>query len=364
MERYNTERLADVSRFLTLNISKDKELQEIVELAAEICGSSIAMITLMDGETQFVKFSSGVQINQVDYADTFCQFTLKSNDLLVISDATKDDRFAENPFVYGNPHLRFYAGMPLTSEKGNAVGTLCVFDTEIKDLPELEKEMLKSLSKQVTTLLEFDITHQVLKEQYEQSIASSNTLLTYFQSSSSCHLLMDERMCVLAFNQSMSDFLYANYQTRLQEGMAVTKYVHPEFLDQFSICFQIALDGQPAGIERQLEYATGKICWFLSFQTAYDLKGEKIGVSFNATDITGSVNNLERLKIQLQAIEQIDNLQANELIVPIDRIKLNINSLTVIPEIADVEEFRLLSSSLEELLEKQLLIMSARDQSS
>ena len=362
MERYNTERLTDVARFLKLTISKDKELQEIVELAAEICGSSIAMITLMDGETQFVKISSGADVVEVDYTDTFCQFTLKSNDLLVIPDATKDVRLTENPFVYGEPHLRFYAGMPLTSERGNAVGTLCVFDTEIKELPELEKEMLRSLSRQVTRLLEFDITHQILKEQYEQSIATSNTLLTYFQSSSSCYLLMDEKMCAMAFNQSMSDLLYANYHTYLQEGMEVRKYVHPGFLDEFVTNFKTALGGKTVNLERQLEYAAGTIYWYLSFETAYDIEGQRIGVSFNATDITASINNQERLKVQLQAIARINDYQTNEIMRPIERINLNINQLSIIPGLAALEEFALLQSSLDELLEKQRLILNAKDQ--
>ncbi|CAM4108262.1 GAF domain-containing protein [Pedobacter westerhofensis] len=362
MKRYNTERLADVDRFLKLDISKDKELQEIVELAAEICGSPIAMITLMDGETQFVKFRTGADIDQVDYTNTFCQFTLKSDDLLIVPDATKDKRFADNVFVQGSPHLRFYAGMPLTTEKGNAVGTLCVFDTQIRDLPELEKEMLRSLAQQVTRLLEFDITHQILKEQYEQSLSSSNTLLAYFQSSSSCHLLMDENMRVVAFNQSISDLIFKNRQAYLKVGSDVKPYVHPEFLDEFVAYFNRALSGENISVERHLEYFKGKICWYVNFECAFDSRGQRIGVSLNATDITASVNNQERLKAQLQAIERINDLQVNELIRPIERININIKKLNLIPELAATEEFLVLYASLQELLEKQQLIASGADQ--
>lgn len=350
MYRYNVERLAEVERFVQLKSDIDHELQEIVQLAAEICSCSIAMITLMDGETQFVKFTNGVSIEKVNYMDTFCQFTLQNKALTMVPDATKDQRFINNPFVMQSPYLKFYAGMPLVSELGSAIGTLCVFDTKTKVLTAVEMEMLQSLSQQVTWLLEFEMTQQVLKQQYEESVASSQTLMTYFKSSSACHLLMDQNMCVIAFNQAMNDLLLANHNTVMEEGMDVSKYVHPEFIREFTECFQKAMKGENSIVEKHLQYASGnKICWSLSFDSANNYSGERIGVSFNATDITANINNQERVKNQLEAIAKINQIQTSELIEPIDAIVQKTTKICNKTEMNSLFEINLLRNASLEL---------------
>lgn len=358
MFRFNPERLADVSRFLKLKITKEKDLQEIVELAAEICGSTIAMITLMDGETQFVRAATGVKIEQVQYTDTFCQFTLNQKEVLVIPDASQDERLAGNPFVHNGPNLRFYAGVPLTTEKGNAIGTLCVFNTASRDLDALERTMLSSLSSQVTHLLEFDMTHQILKEQYDEALAATNTLHTYFQSSSSAHLLLDKEMSALAFNQSMITLLYANHGAYLKEGMRIDEYIHPEFKSEFFDYFNRAIAGEKITIEKKLTYASQQICWLLNFEAACDTDGVCIGVSFNATDVTKNIHNQDRVLLQLDALNKIDYLHVNEILDPIDQILLKTNALKQLISIEDhhVDEIEMLFSSVSELADKKVKI--------
>lgn len=353
MNRYSPERLEEVGRFLKLNFSKEKDLQEIVEFAAEICNSPIAMITLMDGDTQFVKFHSGVDINEVDYSNTFCQYTLRKNDLLMVPDATKDYRLADNPFVQGSKGIKFYAGLPLTSQNGNAIGTLCVFDLENNELSEVQQQILRSLSQQVTRLLEFDLALQILKEQYEDSVSATNTFLTYFQSSSSCNLLMDKNMTVIAYNQALADLVYASYQISLDEGMKITDYVHPEFLTEFINYFNKALHGEVHTVERHLDYATGKICWFICFEPAHNIEGEIIGVSFNATDISKSVSDKEQLDLQIEAISKINEVQANQLMKPIDIIVAKTKEIDSLPGPNSIAEFNLLKLAVNELLEKK-----------
>ncbi|RYE56678.1 MAG: GAF domain-containing protein [Sphingobacteriales bacterium] len=116
MSEREPNRLATVRRFLQMNISKEAELQHIVEMAAKICGTPLAMITFMDDETQHIKFKIGTQIKEVPYVDTFCQYTLLNNDLLIIPNALLDNRVKSNPFVLNDPGLRFYAGSPLQTQ--------------------------------------------------------------------------------------------------------------------------------------------------------------------------------------------------------------------------------------------------------
>lgn len=353
MDRYDSERLADVNRFLKLNMSKEKELQEIVDFAAEICGSQIAMITLMDGDHQYIKFIKGANIDLVDYEDTFCQYTLDKGDILIIEDTSKDSRLIENPFVQNSPYLRFYTGIPLVSEKGNSIGTLCVFDIESHSLSALQQIMLTSLSEQVTRLLEFDLTLQILKEQYEESIEKGNVLLTYFQSSSSCHLLIDKNMQVITYNQALADFIFVNYQTQITEGVKIIDYIHPAFKEEFIDYFNRSLAGELITVERHLDYPQGTICWSLTYECALDSQGEKFGVSFNATDITKSVSNQIQLSNQVNAISMINAIEANELTVQIDQISFETNKILEFTKTQQVEEFLLLQLSVDELLEKK-----------
>ncbi|AMP98740.1 hypothetical protein AY601_1831 [Pedobacter cryoconitis] len=358
MNRYNPKRLADVDRFLKLNISKEKELQEIVEFAAEVCGSPIALITLMDGETQFVKFHTGADIDLVDYNDTFCQYTLNYGDLHMVEDAIRDDRFLDNPFVQSGPYLRFYAGMPLISEKGNAIGTLCVFDLESHSLSHFQQVILRSLSEQVTSLLEFDVTLQILKEKYEESNENASILLTYFNSSSSCHLLMDKNMQVIAFNQTMANFIIANDQPQIVEGISIKDYVPASFLEEFTDYFNRALSGEVIKVERHLDYTQGMICWYMIYESALDSNGELFGVSLNATDITSSVSNQRQLNNQADAIIKINDIQANDLAEPIDQIIQEAEEIKKIISTGEVEEFHLLQLAVAELKEKKAKIIT------
>ncbi|MET1057080.1 MAG: GAF domain-containing protein [Pedobacter sp.] len=360
MIRYDAERLADVGRFLNLNISKEKELQEIVDFAAEICGSQIAMVTLMDGEKQYVKFIKGASIDLVDYEDTLCQYTLDQNDLLIIEDTIKDSRLVENPFVKAGPYLRFYAGVPLVSEKGNSIGTLCVFDVESHSLSELQQTMLTSLSEQVTRLLEFDLTLQILKEQYEESTEKASILLTYFQSSSSCHLLMDKNMQLITYNQALADFMFANYQTQITEGINLVDYIQPSFREEFIDYFNKALAGEFITIERHLTYAQGTVCWSMSYEQALDTSGECFGVSFNATDITRSISNQTHLNQQVDAISKINAIQADELTVHIDQISQEAKKISGLTKTLHIDEFLLLQLAVDELLEKNEKIIQKK----
>lgn len=351
--RYSPARLSEVSRFLKLEISKDKELQEIVELAADVCGASKAMISLIDGDTQFVRYHFGDTPKQANYKDTICQYTLEHNNLLVIYDTSLDVRLTNSPFVTGNSAVKFYAGIPLISQNGFGIGTLCVVDESKKVLTSLQQEMLKSLADQVTRLLEFDMTRQRLKEQYDESIVSATTLLAYFQSSSSCHLLIDKDRRAVVFNQALSDVFYANHQHYLKEGMGVTDFINPAFKNEFITFVNRALQGEHMSLDRQLEYKQGKIHWYMCFEPAYDTEGIQMGVSFNATDVTDSVNNQEMLSAQLDAIMKIKDLQTNELLVAIEAIAMQVQELAALPGLSAVHEFTLVQSAVEELLSKK-----------
>src|SRR5471030_75989 len=109
MPQKELERLQAVTRFLKLKVSKEKEIQEIVELAAEICQTPTALITLLDHDTQYIKFRVGSDLETTTRQDAFCNHVIEQYEVMVVSDALKDERFVNSSLVTGDSSVRFYA---------------------------------------------------------------------------------------------------------------------------------------------------------------------------------------------------------------------------------------------------------------
>jgi GAF domain-containing protein len=123
------------------------DLQDIVELAAVICGAPIALVSLVDGERQFFKARVGLDAAETPRDVSFCGHAILSSDPLIVPDASADARFADNPLVTGPPHIRFYAGVPLLVDGRHAIGTLCVIDTQPRVLDERMRDGLERLAR-------------------------------------------------------------------------------------------------------------------------------------------------------------------------------------------------------------------------
>ena len=137
-----------------LDTPPEREFDDLTYLAAQICDTPIALITLLDQERQWFKSCVGLTATETPRDISFCAHAILEHELLVIPDATADERFADNPFVTGEPHVRFYAGAPLVTPEGQALGTLCVIDTVPRQLDQNQQEALRRLGRQVIALLE------------------------------------------------------------------------------------------------------------------------------------------------------------------------------------------------------------------
>lgn len=129
-----------------LDTPPDERVDRVARLAQEMFGVPMVSVTLMDGDRQFRKAQIGLGGHEAPRADSFCDLTIRQEGTLVVEDATTDDTFAENPFVVGDPHLRFYAGHPLRAPGGEQVGTLCIVDTEPRTLDDRGRELLRELA--------------------------------------------------------------------------------------------------------------------------------------------------------------------------------------------------------------------------
>jgi len=348
-----------VNRFLKMDISKEEELQQIVELAANICESPIALITFMDNKTQHIKFKVGTDLSEVSNEDSFCQYTIKQKQLLIIPDAVLDDRVSNNPFVIQNPHVRFYAGSPLTTHDDDNIGTLCVYDLQPKTLTATQEKMLHRLARQVTRLLEFDASLKLLKEQYEFSLNEQTKLRSFFESTSSCHLLLDTQLRVISFNNATANVLMNSYQLPIKEGMEMIDYVEHSYLNEFVRNCRSALMGETISVDTLINSPQGNVPWYLTYEPAFDSTGLVIGVTYSATDITQTVKHEKTIIEQGESFRQID-LILSELDRPMEEIKNAMSGIKKQGYPVGIPEFDLLEKVCNELWEKGSIISSLK----
>ena len=148
------QRLDAVERYAILDTAPETEFDDIVALAAQICGMPIALITFIDGDRQWFKARVGVEDSETPREIAFCAHALHRTDVLLVPDLAQDERFAANPLVTGETNVRFYAGAPLQTPDGHVLGTLCVLDQRPRELDAAQVSALQRLARQVMTQLE------------------------------------------------------------------------------------------------------------------------------------------------------------------------------------------------------------------
>jgi diguanylate cyclase (GGDEF)-like protein len=149
-----SERLAALHRCEALDTAPEIAFDDLVLLASRVCEAPMAAISLVDEHRQWFKSRVGFAIRQTSRETAFCAHAILQPDLLVVPDALMDERFHDNPLVLGNPHVRFYAGAPLVTTDGQAIGALCVMDTVARSLSKRQTEALHVLARQVINQIE------------------------------------------------------------------------------------------------------------------------------------------------------------------------------------------------------------------
>ncbi|MGE0644990.1 MAG: PAS domain S-box protein [Nitrospira sp.] len=147
-------RLKELHQYEILDTPADEGFDNLVKLAAHICGTPIALVSLVDTHRQWFKAKVGIDAPETPRDIAFCAHAIHGRDLFIVPDATQDERFADNPLVAADPRIRFYAGMPLVTPSGHAMGTLCVIDRTPKQLTADQLDALRMLGQQVVSRLE------------------------------------------------------------------------------------------------------------------------------------------------------------------------------------------------------------------
>lgn len=147
-------RLEALRQYKILDTPSESAYNDIVELAAFICKVPIALISFVDSDRQWFKSKVGLDVNQTDRDVSFCAHTILEKTMMIVEDALNDERFSDNPLVTCTPCIRFYAGVPLITSDGHALGSLCIIDRQPRELSAMQKKALEALARQVVMQLE------------------------------------------------------------------------------------------------------------------------------------------------------------------------------------------------------------------
>ncbi|MEW9797257.1 hybrid sensor histidine kinase/response regulator [Alteromonas sp. CYL-A6] len=156
-------RLTELLSFDVLDTEAEALFDELTLLASEICQTPIALISLVDQDRQWFKSNHGLDASETPRNVSFCAHAILQHDVMEVRDTHSDQRFFDNPLVTEEPHIRFYAGSPLVTSGGEAIGTVCVISDRPKTLTIEQKKALKSISKTIVAHLELRRKNQELR---------------------------------------------------------------------------------------------------------------------------------------------------------------------------------------------------------
>lgn len=141
-----SDRLAALGAFDLLDTPRDDGLERVVHLIRQIFDIEIGIVSLIDAHRQWYKACSGLPFPEVPRADSFCRHVVDAEEAMIVTDTTKDERFARHPAVTGDPHIRFYAGVPLRTGGGQTIGTVCAVGRRVRSFDRRELSILQELA--------------------------------------------------------------------------------------------------------------------------------------------------------------------------------------------------------------------------
>jgi GAF domain-containing protein len=149
------QRLQALYTYAILDTLPEAVFDDVVGLASSICGTPIALISLLDSDRQWFKAKVGIEVEQTARSEAFCSHAIMHpDDVFVVPDALQDERFKCNPLVEGDPHIRFYAGASIMTPDGYALGTVCAIDREPRELSTSQQLSLAMLARLIGHFLD------------------------------------------------------------------------------------------------------------------------------------------------------------------------------------------------------------------
>lgn len=240
------ERLSALYRYRILDTPPDEAFDRITSLCVQLFKTPIALVTLVDTNRLWFKSCYGLSMRETSRDVAFCAYAIHSPELLVIPDARLDPRFCDNPLVLNEPYIRFYAGAPLFTNDGQALGTLCLIDQEPRSLSNVQLQQLQTLAKTVMDELELHLmlckqsqTMEALSQQYVQTRLVAEISQQIYQSLNLNEILNTTVYEVQQFLQADRVVIYC-FATEYSGAQVVAEAVRPGLLNLQNLdpCFQ------------------------------------------------------------------------------------------------------------------------------
>ena len=211
------ERLAALRSFAILDSEPEAEFDDLARVASYVCGTPIALISLVDDDRQWFKARLGMERRETPRDHAFCAHAILGEETMIVADARADERFRDNPLVLDDPNIRFYAGTPLRTREGLGLGTLCVIDSEPRfsqPLAAAQIEALEALSRQIVRLLELRRASKRLAE----ALSRVKTLAPLVPICSWCQRVRDDQ----DYWSSVEEYLGQHAGVKITHGMCPT----------------------------------------------------------------------------------------------------------------------------------------------
>lgn len=248
-------RMAALHSRAILDSGRDAAFDELVELASAVCDTPMAAINLIASERQWFKASKGLCVSELPRDVGLCGHAMLGDDLMVVHDALADARFAENPVVSGAPHVRFYAGMPLTTSDGHNIGTLFVIDTRPRELTAAQRVSLRALGPVVMRLIDASATARQRDEGEQDIVETTNSAPVLIWMSG------PDKGCIFT-NKAWLDFTGRTLEQHFGEGW--WHGVHPDDLQRTRGIYFSHFDARrDFRMEYRLRRADGEYRWIL-----------------------------------------------------------------------------------------------------
>ncbi|MBR1249837.1 GAF domain-containing protein [Bradyrhizobium sp. AUGA SZCCT0169] len=325
-------RLVALANYAILDTLPEPGFDEITELAAQICGSPAALVSFVDASRQWIKAKYGplpAELSECPREISICTATICNNDILYVPDLIKDQRFNTSPLVTGDMHIRFYCGVPLITQDGHALGTLCVIDFEPREMTFEQQEALRRLARQTMVHLELRrqllVRNEMLRElerARDHAIVgkaeSDKLLLNILPSSIAAELKANDRVQPRFFDSATVILIDFTGFTRLVETMEPASVI--DQLDQHFTVFDDIM------AKHRLE------------------KLKTIGDAYLAVGGVPEPNRSHAIDAALAALQVIDHLarinrQREKLHLPAWQVRIGINTGPVIAGVVGKHKF-------------------------